>query len=103
GVRREELRAAAHARVLALRVVVPVLTGERALGALLPRDPVLLGRELRAPLGVGLPPRFVHRDLRVRPGRVASGMRYSGRFPPQPYTRTPWSPATPIRSDATRR
>src|SRR4051812_44236965 len=50
----EQLRAAGGAAVDAVLVVVPVLAGERALGALLAQHLVLLGRELLAPLGVGL-------------------------------------------------
>ena len=35
-------------------MLVPELAGERSLGALLAKDAVLLGRQLCAPLGVGL-------------------------------------------------
>ena len=47
GVRGEQRRSAADAAIGSLRVVVPVLAGERALGAFLARDPVLLGSQLR--------------------------------------------------------
>src|SRR5512134_44081 len=54
-VRRAKQRlAAADATVHALLVVVPVLPAERALGAVLARNAVLLVGELLAPLGVGL-------------------------------------------------
>ena len=39
--------------VLAGVLFIPVRAGERALGPMLPRDVELLGRELRAPFGVG--------------------------------------------------
>src|SRR6185503_8028926 len=50
----EELVAAAGAAVHAVVVLVPVLTGEGALGAALAEHLVLLGSELLAPLLVGL-------------------------------------------------
>ena len=51
---REKLGAAAGAAVDARTVLVPEGAAERALGALLAEDAVLLGGELGAPLGVGL-------------------------------------------------
>src|SRR4051794_3281194 len=51
---REQLGAAARAAVHAVLLDVPVLAGERALGAALAQHLVLLGRELLAPLLVGL-------------------------------------------------
>ena len=54
GVGAEQLCAAAATAVDAVLLVVPVGAGERALGALLAEDLVLLGRELRPPLRLGL-------------------------------------------------
>src|SRR5581483_2954048 len=54
GVRAEQLQAAADADVFALLVIVPVLAGESALGAVVSCDFVLLGRQLLAPLFIGL-------------------------------------------------
>src|SRR5690349_17270281 len=54
GVGPEQLRPAAGAAVRAVRVVVHVLTGERALGVRLAEHPVLLLSQLRTPLLVGL-------------------------------------------------
>ena len=53
-VGREQRRAAAHAHVGAVVVAVPVLAGERPLGAGLAGDLVLLGRQPLTPLVVGL-------------------------------------------------
>src|SRR4051794_13446940 len=50
----EQLRAAAGAEVAPGPVIVPERSGECPLGALLAQDPVLLGRQLSAPLLVGL-------------------------------------------------
>lgn len=54
GVRRKQRQAAADARVGARRVVVEKRARTGAFGALAARDPILLGREQRAPFGVGL-------------------------------------------------
>src|SRR5215472_15469050 len=54
GVRAEQRVAAADAPVDSLLVILGVLVGERALGAGLARDLVLLGRQLLAPFLVGL-------------------------------------------------
>src|SRR3954463_12338505 len=48
----EELRSAARAEIPSRLVVVPQGAGEGALGAFLPQDPVLLGRQLAAPFFV---------------------------------------------------
>ncbi|SBP89684.1 hypothetical protein THIARS_80208 [Thiomonas delicata] len=48
----EQHRAAAHAAVAAVGVVVPVLAAERGFGGAAARHTVLLGGELGAPLGV---------------------------------------------------
>src|SRR5919106_1264277 len=53
-LRAEELRAAAGAAIDPRLLRVDVFAGERALRALAPQHLVLLRRELRAPLGVGL-------------------------------------------------
>src|SRR4029450_7211691 len=50
---RKEGRAAAHAAVGAFAVVVPILAGEGALGALLAGDAELLARKLALPLLFG--------------------------------------------------
>src|SRR4029077_15384214 len=50
----EQRSAAPGAVVHAIFLDIPVLAGERALGALLAQHLVLLGRELVTPLGVGL-------------------------------------------------
>ena len=53
-LRAEQLGPAAYAAVLALVVVVPVLAGERALGAVLARHLELLRRELAFPFCIRL-------------------------------------------------
>src|SRR6202030_239447 len=54
GVGREQRLTATHALVDTVVVTVPVLTGERPLGAGLPGNLELLGSEPLLPLGVGL-------------------------------------------------
>jgi hypothetical protein len=62
-VRAEELGATAPAVIDAAFVVVPVFAGEGGLGAFLPGDLELLGRELLAPFGVGFLDFFGHMEL----------------------------------------
>src|SRR5678815_3342621 len=50
----EQRRAAADAAIEARLLVVPMLAGERPLGAVLARDVILLGRQLFFPLGIAL-------------------------------------------------
>src|SRR5260370_25682920 len=64
----KELGAAARAKVAAGLVVVPERAGERALGGLLPKHAILLGRQLAAPLLVALLDLVVH----VQPQRAPS-------------------------------
>src|SRR5581483_11360681 len=54
GVRAEQLQSTADADVLALLVIVPVLAGESALGAVVAGDFVLLRRQFLPPLFLGL-------------------------------------------------
>src|SRR3989337_789565 len=53
GLALEQRLTARGAEILTGRLVLLVLAGERALGAMLAQDAVLLGRQLRAPLGIG--------------------------------------------------
>src|SRR5690242_21740088 len=53
-VRGEQLLAAGRAQVLAFRVTISVLAGERALGTLLAQHVVLLGGQFVAPFFFGL-------------------------------------------------
>src|ERR1700730_8964342 len=53
-VRGEERRPATNAAVASRALFIPIGTGERAFGAVLAGDVVLLGRELGAPLGLAL-------------------------------------------------
>src|SRR5262249_2518067 len=84
GARGEQRRAAADARVRALRVVVPILAGERTLRAFLARDLELLRRQLRLPFGFGLDdlvdhgaPRCCRVDDARRLAWRGEAMRYS--------------------------
>src|ERR1700676_5297848 len=52
--RLEQRLAAAYALIRTGRLGLPEFAGERRLGALAARDVILLGRQLRAPLGVAL-------------------------------------------------
>src|SRR5262245_52598396 len=70
----EQLLAASGADVDAVFVVVPVLSGERTLGAGFAEDVVRLGVELFLPLGVGL----LERVLACRGGLVRSRRRARG-------------------------
>src|SRR5581483_12073925 len=88
GVRREELLPAARAAVDAGPVLVPVGAGERALRPLAPQHLVLLGRELGAPLGLGLLDLLQLAFLLPRP-MVADGPR-ALRVPHAP--RSPYDP-----------
>src|SRR5690606_38710842 len=75
--RGEERLAATSAGVRALRLVVPVLAGERPLGALLAKDVELLGSEPLSPLGLAeLDLLDLHRNLPL--GRAGRG-RLDGR------------------------
>src|SRR5690606_16709005 len=65
----EQLGPAAGAAVRAGLEHVVVLAGERRLGALFAEDPVALGIELRAPLGLGLANLRQGSPFVVRPGR----------------------------------
>src|SRR5579884_2950804 len=65
-VRAEELRAAADAFVGSTFVMIPILAGERRLGAFLARDVILLGRQLTPPLGFRLVNFFYHLELDAR-------------------------------------
>jgi hypothetical protein len=72
GIRPEQLRATADAAVNAFFVIVPIAPGEGRLGALLPRDVVLLWRELLLPFRFGLGDLFLpnlslHRAVLARP------------------------------------
>src|SRR5260370_31304454 len=57
----KELGAAARAKVAAGLVVIPERASERALGGLLAKHAILLGRQLAAPLLVALLDLVVHR------------------------------------------
>src|SRR5438874_10721426 len=72
GRRREQLGPAARAPVGALGVGVPVLAGERALGALLSEHVVLLRRQLLPPLGVRLLNSLLHATKLARPIRMCA-------------------------------
>src|SRR5262249_59817888 len=54
GVRGEQRRPAANAAVVSRALLVPIRAAERAFGAVLAGDVILLGRELRAPLRLAL-------------------------------------------------
>src|SRR5438067_10537580 len=90
GLGAEELGAAAGAEEAAGLVVVPERAGEGALGALLTENAVLLGRQLAAPLLVGLLYALVHGAGIVIP--IAQGGR-------PPFERVPRRP----EGDAARR
>src|SRR4051794_22009909 len=70
----EQLCAAAGAPVRARLEYVVVLTAERRLGSLLAQDAVLLGRQLGAPLLLGLLD-LRHDSSVVRPGGAPNGIR----------------------------
>ena len=78
----EERRAAADTSVNAFVVMVPVLSGEGALGSFPPRHAVLLGRELRLPLIVQFMGRVRHclRPLIKARRRLSNRLRYSRRL-----------------------
>src|ERR1700722_7310684 len=61
GLRREQLGAAAGTQIIGVLVGVPERAGKCPLGPLAPQDLVLLGRQRRAPLGVGLVHLIGHR------------------------------------------
>src|ERR1043166_4222405 len=54
GRAREQRRAATYASIVAGALLVPIGSGEGALGAVLTRHAILLGCQLGAPLGIGL-------------------------------------------------
>ena len=66
-VRGKQRPVTAHAGVNALVLGVPVRPGKGALGAVLAGDVILLGRQLRAPLGIGFD------DLRLPVGVLPVG------------------------------
>src|SRR5579885_837985 len=106
GLRAEQIRSAARAPVNARLVLIPVLAGERRLGALLPRYVILLRSELPLPLLVAFDD-LLHARSACKPrlapiGRPALGPRSSRAWPGY-RTRAKHLNASPVQRQRARR